>query len=151
MDIQIEEIIKIGTIILSIVGLYFKNKYDVQKNSEKILEVDNKINKHIENIPVCMKKFENIATDINKLKTDDELRNEYQSQIVEKILQPILKDFSLSMKDYVDSKIGILQAELTVYQHDNQEFKKELKEYIKELKDENKESIKELIDAIKNK
>lgn len=149
---EVGDYIEIGLTVLGFIGMYFKMKYDIQKNKDSLTNLKTKVEKHIDDKqPKCMKRFEELNVDINKLKSDELLKERYQSQIVEKILQPVLKDLVLSMKEYTDSKIQIIQNEITVYQHDNQEFKKELKEYIKELKDENKEAIKELVAVIKNK
>jgi hypothetical protein len=138
-------------LIIGMAGAYFKMRYDLKKNSDAIADLKIRFDAHEEITPLCMQKFENLRLDLNRLTTEDHMREEYQTQIVTSILQPALKDLVNSMKGYTDSKIGILEAQFTVAQSENKEFRAEIKEYLKDLKNENKESIKQLIDIIKEK
>lgn len=156
MSEEIKLTIEVLTFLGGLIGLYFKMKYDVAKNADditknadKIDELQEQLDKHEELTPSCIKRFEALTLDIQSLQTQEKMKDKYQQEIVEKILQPILKDIVDSMKNYTDSKMQILTNELKVYQTDNQIFKEEIKSYLKELKDENKANIKQLIAALK--
>jgi len=146
---EIKLAIEIGSIIVAAVSGYFYIRNKSDNNSKDITTLRDDFDEHCKQTTTCNKNFENIRIDINKLQTEEHMKSEYQSQMVEKILSPIIKDLTDSMKLYIDQKHQILTNEIKVYQADNNEFKKEIKDYIKELKDENKSSIKELIEVIK--
>jgi hypothetical protein len=75
---------------------------------DKVNDIQIQLDQHEEITPSCFKKFEDLKLDIQQLQTEEKLKSEYQTAIVEKILQPILKELTDGMKLYTDQKIQIL-------------------------------------------
>lgn len=141
--------IEIFIFLVSGIGLYYSNKYQVQKNTEDIKKLEDELTEHMKEAPKCYKRFEQIQLDIQKLATEEEMKETYQKQIVSDILTPILKEMNDNIKTYVDIKSGILTREIEMLRTDNQLFKREIKDYLKELKNENRDSIKQIVNALK--
>lgn len=143
--------IEIFFFLSGLLGVYYKVKYEVKKNTTDISSLDDRITEHCKETTICNKRFENLTLDIAKLQTEENMKTEYQTQIVEKILQPVLKSMNDSMRDYVDVKTGVISKEIEALKLDNMQFKSEVKSIIQELKEENSKSIDRIIDVLKKK
>lgn len=141
--------IEIFVFIAGGLGIFYKNKYDVKKNSENIDSLKSELDEHCKQTPLCMKKFEDITLNINKLSTEDKLKEQYQTQIVEHLIKPIIKEMSDSLKEYTDVKTSILTKEIESLRMDSNIFKQEIKQLVKDMTVENSKNIERLIEVLK--
>lgn len=152
MDIQTIKLgIEILVLLCSLIGTYFWVKFSIKRNTEDIALLKLEFDKHLEVTPICNKKFEDLRLDINRLQTEENMKHEYQTQIVEKILQPVLKEMNDKIVLYVDTKIGVLNKEIESIRVDNIQFRTEVKEIIKDLKEENNRSIDRIVKILESK
>lgn len=131
-------------IIITGVGLYYALKYQVKKNTEDIKELSAKLDEHCKQTPICMKKFEEIKIDFNKLTVEENMKTQYQKQMVTEILTPVMKEMNENILKYIDLKITAIESE-------SREYKSYMNNYLREFKDENNKQIERLIEVLKNK
>lgn len=131
------------------IGLYYNNKYNVKKNTEDIEKLRDDFSEHEKITPICNKNFAEFKVDIEKLKSEEHMKEQYQTQIVEHLIKPIITEMSSYLKEYTDIKTGIITREIETIRQESNIFKSEIKEIIKDISKENKNNIDRLIEIIK--
>lgn len=144
-------IIQIIVLIVSLVGVYWKLVIEINKLKDANASLKELLDNYVKHTPVCNKKFDDISIDIETLKTQEKMKDQYQTQIVEKILQPILREMNEKIAKYVDIKTDIISKEIEAMKTENSIFKSEFKTSLREIKEENSKQIDRIIIALEKR
>ena len=96
---------------------------------------------HKKQTPICEDKFSKLRLDIEALNQADHFKETYQTAIIKELLEPITKQISLSLQEYVDIKTGILTKEVEMIRQDNLQFKTDLHKMLQDFKEHTEKII----------
>ena len=135
VSIGIEAIV----LLISVVSLYWKMKLEIRG-----LQLEYK------DLKDCPKKLEELTLIVSDLKTEESLKEKYQTQIIKDLLTPVIKDITENLSEYVDVKMRIIMKEVDYIKQENLNFKNDVKELFKEFKEHTEKTIDRLAKISKN-
>ena len=117
------EYIKLGIQLVVFIGLcygaWYALKYRVEKIGDGLKNLQEDFDGYEELTPVLLNKLETLKSDVEKIKTEENMEKQYQAEIVKSILGPTLKEMSTELKQYVDAKTGVLTKEIELFKVEN--------------------------------
>ena len=141
MEIELNEIIKIGGPIIAIIVTYVRTIFWVKQLKRDSERMETIIVKMTDDIL-------SQGLDIEKIKTEENMKDRFQSELISSILSPIIKSNNEQMKDFVDTRVVLINKEIEALKMDSQLFKSDVKSFFKNMKEENKEQIDRLIKVL---